>query len=223
MSEIHTKINLYQFRHGQTAKELDDTLICGRSNDMPLTDEGVLQSQELGKALLDAGIEPDFVYSSPAERARRTAFHCLQSMEFSPHFQIEDDLQELSQGSWEGKRRGRLIARAQARGIARDPENFRAPGGGESVHDVRLRSRRWLGYIADTYGNLDVPEVNIFAFGHGFHTRVQAGEVRGWTADRIATLKTPNASVSLFPFENGEWSVAYVGRSTESLAGSGVE
>ncbi len=62
---------IYLIRHGQTAKNREHTL-QGRSNS-PLNETGIQQAKEAAEYFRERGIRFDKVYSSPLQRALRTA------------------------------------------------------------------------------------------------------------------------------------------------------
>ena len=75
---------IYIIRHGQTAKNKENVL-QGRS-DTPLNETGIRQAQEAAEWFRAQGIRLDVVYSSPLQRAVRTAEIILegQSPQGSP-------------------------------------------------------------------------------------------------------------------------------------------
>ena len=64
---------VYFTRHGQTVWNVENK-ICG-ATDSPLTDLGHEQAIELGKKILEEGIQIDEILYSPLIRAKATALH----------------------------------------------------------------------------------------------------------------------------------------------------
>ena len=62
---------LYIVRHGQTAKNKQKVL-QGRS-DIALNEEGRAQAADAGRKLMELGVKPEIIYSSPLIRAVETA------------------------------------------------------------------------------------------------------------------------------------------------------
>ena len=85
---------VYLARHGDTAWTLTGQH-TGRT-DLPLIEQGESQARELGADL--AGLRIDRIFSSPLQRARRTAELAM------PHAAIEldDDLMEWDYGDYQG-------------------------------------------------------------------------------------------------------------------------
>ncbi|UUX95693.1 2,3-diphosphoglycerate-dependent phosphoglycerate mutase [Aquabacterium sp. J223] len=70
---------LVLIRHGESTWNLENRFTGW--TDVPLTDTGVLQAQQAGQLLKDAGIEFDVAYTSVLKRAIWTLWHCLDTMD----------------------------------------------------------------------------------------------------------------------------------------------
>lgn len=141
---------VFLVRHGETewSKSGQHT---GRT-DIPLTANGEALAGPLGKRL--AKVAFDRVFSSPLQRARRTA----ELAGFSP--ELDDELMEWNYGDYEGKKT------AEIRKTRPDWELFRdgAPGG-ESVEEMTARVDRVVTRLKSMTGTLAV-----FAHGHFLRT-----------------------------------------------------
>lgn len=76
--------------------------MIGRHQDLPLTKEGEEQAARLGKELVAAGLCPHIVFSSPLQRAWKTAELALRSGGMSVPISPHDALIELDYGAWSG-------------------------------------------------------------------------------------------------------------------------
>jgi broad specificity phosphatase PhoE len=202
-------LQVYIARHGQTDLNLRPEIISGRSTTVPLNEVGRQQSRELGSDYAAAGIVPSVVYSSPALRPLQTAAESLAVMGCALEPIIDHDLQEIEQGQAEGMLRTDFYDEAQREAIRQDPRNWH-PLGGESINDVLRKQLRFLGRAA-----VDLRENDgtiALVYGHGFATRVLAGDLLGWSVEEIREYPTPNCSVSLFECQQESWRVVYVGR-----------
>ncbi len=85
-------------RHGQ-AKNNTERILAGRSPGVPLTEEGVDQSEKAAKFLEEMNISA--IYSSPIERAKNTAE--IVGKHNSIDVKIDDRLIELDMGKFTGK------------------------------------------------------------------------------------------------------------------------
>lgn len=209
-------VELYSFRHGESQLNTTTEIICGRSNETPLTDLGIEQSFELGEALLARELHPDYVYASPAVRALDTARFTLLAMGVEKEPVICDDLQELDMGEWAGCIRVEKYTPEMVSIIEAAGKDF-APEGGESMRDAGQRKIRAITKMAEAHQDAD-ELVKIFVFGHGLVTRCVASEIEQWDRRRTFETVTPNTSESLFIYEEGNWHVSYVGQNANTLA-----
>lgn len=194
---------LYLIRHAESEMNTNPHIIGGRSNHTPLTELGVVQAKMLGKHLLEEGITPDSVYSSPAVRTLTTARYCLEAMGVNQLIFVDNDIQELGQGVSEGQPRDSIYTDQIMSDIMRLGKDFSLEGG-ESMNDVARRMSCW----AET--NIAFKGGRHFAFTHG-------GAIKYWASlildmPHLDTFKTiiDNASYSLFIHSDGRWKVAYL-------------
>ena len=120
-------MELYAARHGETAWNRENR-ICGRT-DLPLTELGRRQAEELARSLAGRGI--GLILTSPLLRARETAA-AAAAVTGAP-VRTDPRLAEQHFGSFEGRDRGEAAWQAAKRQLA-----CRCPGG-ESALDVAAR------------------------------------------------------------------------------------
>lgn len=84
--------NLLFMRHGKSSWELDVN-----DQDRPLAQRGIDDANLVGKRLLNEGLNLDFAFSSPANRALHTAMICLRNINHPLHnFQVAPQLYDFS-------------------------------------------------------------------------------------------------------------------------------
>ena len=176
----HTPPTVYLARHGETAwsKSGQHT---GRT-DIPLTPKGEADAAKIGARL--AGITFAHVFSSPLQRARRTA----ELAGFAPT--PEPDLLEWHYGECEGLKTAEIRTRRPGWDLFRDG----APGG-ESVADIQARIDGLLGRIKALSGN-------VLLFAHGHVLRVLAAR---WVHQPVPfgrALLLSTATVSVLGFDH---------------------
>lgn len=137
-------LDLYLIRHGESLMNSEHPeLINGRSNESPLSGLGKIQAGKLGMHLAGEEVHFDEVYSSPAVRtidtARLVCYYVNYPLE---KIIVCDELQEQSQGDWEGKSKKQLYTPAVLAAMNSDNWNFKAPNG-ESQKDVEERMLKW--------------------------------------------------------------------------------
>ncbi len=217
MIETNLNIELYIARHGQTAMNLDRSVIGGRNVQTELDDQGIQQAITLGENLGRIGLQPDLIFSSPAIRALQTAEYCLQAMGCELRPEVDERLHEMSQGSWEGRSRAEIYTEAQVAKILSAPETFRAPRGESMVH-VAARQLSFVEEMVHRAEEAEQQPLVALAFGHGLATLILAGTYLGWSVDTMRQdQRTPNASLSLFTYNQEDWQVAFIGKDAATL------
>ncbi|HKC18747.1 MAG TPA: histidine phosphatase family protein [Candidatus Dormibacteraeota bacterium] len=152
--QARLSFELYLARHGETEWSLS-----GRhtgSTDIPLTARGEDNARQVGHRL--RGIHFGAVYSSPMQRALRTA----QLAGFE-HPEITDLLQEFDYGEYEGLTTEQIRAKDPGWDLYRDG----CPGG-ESPTEVYARAERFIALVAK------LGEERALAFAHGHILRAVA-------------------------------------------------
>jgi probable phosphoglycerate mutase len=146
-------LEVYLARHGET-----EWSINGRhtgSTDLPLTAHGEQQAAALRDRL--AKLHFDAVYSSPLQRARRTA-----EIAGFPNPQVTPLLREVEYGAYEGLTTRTIHESSPGWELYRDG----CPGG-ERPAQIRARAVDFITLAADTQGR-------VLAFSHGHFLRAVA-------------------------------------------------
>lgn len=141
-------VRLILVRHGEAVANTDMRYLGSRDN--PLTERGMWQATQLGRAL--APLPLGAIYASPFRRTADTAA-AIAGAHGLP-VTSEPRLAEAAMGTWEGLRRGEIIARSPD-----DAERHRrweadpacAPPGGESLASVRTRVLECVGDLAERH------------------------------------------------------------------------
>ena len=125
---------LYFVRHGESRANVEK-VFTGQT-DVPLSDRGMRQAEELKERLLS--LRPDAFFSSDLLRAVQTVTPAAEALGLA--VRPEKDLREIDGGQWEGKPFG-TIARAYPEDYARWTENIGLARctGGESLEEVQTR------------------------------------------------------------------------------------
>jgi probable phosphoglycerate mutase len=146
-------MELYLMRHGETAWSLTGQH-TGRT-DLPLTVHGEAEARAL-HGLLN-GVAFDHVFTSPRQRARRTA-----ELSGYANAVVEPDLAEWDYGDYDGRRMDEIRAQRPAWDIYTDG----CPGG-ESAEQISARADRLITRWSLLSGR-------VAAFSHGHFGRVLA-------------------------------------------------
>jgi broad specificity phosphatase PhoE len=191
-------------RHGFSEAN-NQKLFAGHS-DFPLTEIGKMQAERCAEALKDEKI--DAVYASDLSRAFDTALPVARAhkLEVIPH----KGLREIFAGNWEGhsftwleKNYPDEYGRVWKTDIGRTK-----PDGGESVAELYGRVIATLREIAASNEGKTVCIAT-----HATPIRSVCTAAAGGNAEDMSKITwTPNASISLFEYENGSIKAVYTGR-----------
>jgi broad specificity phosphatase PhoE len=139
---------VYLIRHGETAWSLSGQHTG--LTDIPLTEHGERDAIRLGQKL--NGIKFDHVFTSPLQRARRTA----ELAGFGAVAQVDPELVEWNYGLCEGRTTGDILKERPDWQLFRDG----CPGG-ESVQEIGARADRVIARVRALDGN-----TLLFSSGH---------------------------------------------------------
>ncbi|KAA5547493.1 histidine phosphatase family protein [Adhaeribacter rhizoryzae] len=191
-------LNIYLLRHGQTAWNADGNRYCGRT-DLPLTETGLQQAQLAAEQLKN--IPFDAVYSSPLERAFRTA----QIASGRPDVKTDDRLIEADFGQWESKAKEVFIPENEQlwQNWCEDPANTRAGGTGESAQEIVTRVDDFFQDLRQQY-----PIGNVMVVAHNGVNRFYLAYKLGMPLKYYRRLVLDNSSITHFGLdETGEISL----------------
>jgi probable phosphoglycerate mutase len=173
---------VYLVRHGETAWSLSRRA-TGRA-DIPLTDRGERDAQELGTQL--QGLRFVQVLTSPLQRAQRTA--ALAG--FDDCAQPDPDLMEWDYGAYEGRRTAEIQAERPGWRLLKDgcPE-------GETLQAVSARAERVIDRIRVLGGD-------VLVFAHRDILRVLTARWLGLPAADAGYLYFTTASLSILGYHH---------------------
>ena len=187
-----TRSHIYLVRHGETEWSLSGRH-TGRT-DLPLTETGEAPARAAGRVL--AGHEFGVVFTSPRQRARRTA----ELAGFGDRAQVLDDLSEWDYGAYEGLLKPE-IERLHGGpwsiwedGAMKDDE-----GRGEVAADVQARARAVIERVRPAL----VAGKDALVFSHGHFLRSLAVTWLGVPIQSGERIALDTASLSILGFEHG--------------------
>lgn len=137
-------IEIYLLRHSNTI--WGETIISGRSSNLPLSTVGLTRALNLGEILLQQNFEIDNIFCSSSLRTRQTLDAIKSSgLWVNSPVEFSDDLQEVSQGEWEGCPREVVISKDVQVKIDKEGPKFMPPGGESQI----AAGERIANYIRD--------------------------------------------------------------------------
>lgn len=201
----------YFFRHGQSEANLQPHIVGGRSNHTPLTDTGREQAAHLGLYIAEHLPEPDFVHATPAVRTQQTARIALYAARIYRPLRIEDELQELDQGTAEGRLRSEVYTPETFARIDTDGLDFKHEGG-QSLRELGEQKIAWMNRAYQEFCAGSV----VYVFGHGMAIRSIVGNIFGWDHLQVFNAKTPNTCMTKVVGAPGAWRVPVFASNTHS-------
>ena len=192
-------LNVYLLRHGETQWNADGNKYCGRT-DIPLTQKGISQAELVHHQLKN--IDFDAVYSSPLQRALRTARIASGKNDVV----TDERLIEFSFGNWEGKTKEEFIPEAPAlwERWCNNPATTKAGGTGETANEVVERVDHFFEFILKKF-----PSGNVLVVGHNGINRFYLAFKLSMELKNYRRLVQENSSISMFSLDpkSGELSL----------------
>ena len=176
---------IFLIRHGE-----NDTMakrLAGRLPGVHLNEKGRLQALKIAAAL--AGKPIKAIYSSPLERTMQTAepLAKLKGLDV----QVNEGLNELDYGSWQGMRYMALKRKALWRYMQQEPSQVLFPGG-ESFREALLRVVMALDDISNSHGKKDL----VVCFTHADVIRLTVAYYLGMDMDHFQRLQVGVATIT---------------------------
>jgi len=172
-------------RHGKT--DWNDVRRFQGRTDVPLNEEGLSQARKVADRVSSWPV--DAVYSSPLQRALRTAEAVASRHGKEPV--VVEDLTEMNFGPWEGA--GIRTLRERDPGFMRewlkDPF-FHMPAGSETWDEVRGRVGRAIRMV------LDSAHKHVVIVSHGGITRVLLALLLNLDPHTVWNLRSSNCAIS---------------------------
>lgn len=183
-------LKIFLLRHGETAYNADNNRYCGRT-DIPLTEKGVKQAEEVKRQL--EGIEFTAVYSSPLQRASKTAKIASGKDPVKDERLIEADF-----GTWEAKTKEEFIAENESLWLdwMHNPAIYRAGGTGETGAEIVARVDDFFQSLQQTYS-----EGNIMVVAHNGINRLFMAHKLGMPLKNYRQLVQQNSSITCFTLD----------------------
>lgn len=193
-------------RHGEAVTNLDLSRISGRSNHAPLTDNGKHQARRLGEYLRKRNYAPDAIFSSGALRADTTAEFAVNAATYLLPINVDERLQEVSQGEFEGQLRDEVYSESAIKKHALDTLEGKLPGT-ESLADAHQRMFDFTQEATSHY-----PDGHLLVFSHGLAIRSLAGIISHYSKSQILATSTPNVSITSITMTDGVPTVHDIGK-----------
>ena len=176
-------------RHGQ-AKNNTERILAGRTPGVPLTEEGVDQSEKAAKFLEDMNISA--IYSSPIERAKNTAD--IVGKHNSIDVRIDDRLIELDMGKFTGMPYDEIFS-SHGNVFMKfyKGELEIAHNGVETFADVKKRVLGMVDHVIENH-----PDENVVLVTHMDPIKAMLSTIVSLSPENLFELIIANASLNIF-------------------------
>ena len=210
--------SLYFMRHAQSESNTTPHLIGGRHNSVPLTELGERQAIERGRAMKHQLIKPNIVAVSSALRAQQTARLALGEMKYHGKVYIDPNLQELSQGEFEGRVREEVWTAEREAEAALLGKDYALPGGesvaalGERMYAAarRLDGLAQQSEYARSYNHMYLPP-HALAVTHEMAIKALVALIEDRDQTWARKTRLPNASLTRITFTERSERVDFLG------------
>ena len=205
-------LSLYLLRHAETDYNAHAQFIGGRSNHISLSTKGEEQALKIGRTLKYSDIQFDKVFCSIASRTRQTLDLILSKAQITTTpIVYSEELQELSQGDWEGKLRSEIYTSERLAEINSNQWLFKAPNG-ESQKEVEERMLYFIeNNIVSQYS-----EGNFLIVGHGIAFKCLLRGILGISSQMAYKLLIDNVSLTKLRYDSEDgWHLDYLNRTSQ--------
>jgi probable phosphoglycerate mutase len=187
-------IEIFLLRHAETSYNANNQFIGGRSNYLNLSENGCKQAKEIGLQIGEKLGTFDIIQE------------CVHITD-NPIIYSEE-LQELSQGDWEGKLRSKIYTSEMLAEINSNQWLFKAPNG-ESQKEVE---ERMLYFIEQNIIN-QYSTGKFLIVGHGIAFKCLLRGILGTSTQMAYKLLMENASITKLRYDAEKgWYIDYINR-----------
>ncbi|NJO28598.1 MAG: histidine phosphatase family protein [Richelia sp. SL_2_1] len=194
----HQGIRLLLVRHGET--DWNQQNKYQGQTDIPLNENGKLQSQKVADFFKDVSI--DKVFSSSLLRAKQTAEIILQHHQ-NVNLELNDGFKEIIHGLWEGKVEAEIEQEFPG-GLQQwyeTPEQVKMPNG-ESLQQVWQRTIEVYESILDTAFTNKLNSILIVA--HGVINQILLCHILGLSAEYFWNFRQNNCCLNVIDYPKGK-------------------
>ncbi len=200
-------LDIYFIRHGQSelnARKKENHIVCGRSDHIALSHQGISESLILGRRFLMEGLRFDKIYSSIAVRAFNTArISCESSSQSIDDIVRCEELVEISRGRWEGLPSSQIYNPEIIQYLRSFSYRGKAPGG-ESQAEVEMRMVSWVEKELLPYSNHNL---KIAVFSHQFAIKCLLRSILDSSPKMTYKIILDNTSITRLKYDGEGWHV----------------
>lgn len=197
-------INLYLIRHAQTEYNRNHQYIGGRSSHLAINENGWEQARLLGQWMTEKNFPLHKLCCSTAKRAKET-LEGIQEAFSIEQVQYSAELEELSQGDWEGELRNEIYSKELLETINSNNYRFKAPNG-ESQEEVENRMYQFIEKEILPYDRK-----NIVLLTHGMAIKCLLRKILDSSPAMTYKIKIENTSITKLAYSKKKgWELHYL-------------
>jgi broad specificity phosphatase PhoE len=187
---------IYLVRHGETEWNKEGRS-QGCSNDIPLSEVGMIQANAIANRLKNESI--DLFFSSNLTRAVQTAKAI--AVHHNKEVIMYKEFMEISFGAWEGLRFDEIKEKyIDVYKIWRDTPHIAKVPGAESILEIKERSMTKLMEIINTE-----KDKNILIVSHGITIKVLIASIMGIDLSNLHKIRQDNTALNIFEYRNNNF------------------
>lgn len=185
---------IYLIRHGETEWNREQRT-QGRSNDIELAEEGIVQAKKLADRLKNEKI--DLFFSSGLKRAYKTA--SIVAEVHNNQVKILDEFGEINFGCFEGLKFSEIKEKyEEVLSVWRETPHLAKIPDGETIVELKERALNKLLEIIKDNG-----DKNILIVSHGITIKVLVAALMGIDLGNIHKIRQDNTGLNIFEYRNG--------------------
>ncbi|SKA83162.1 probable phosphoglycerate mutase [Caloramator quimbayensis] len=189
---------IYLIRHGETLWNREQRS-QGCSNDIPLSEEGLLQAKAIAKRLKKEKI--DLVYSSDLIRAYKTA--SIISKEHNRNVNKCREFREINLGDWEGLRFDEIKEKYNdIYNVWRKTPHLAIIPNAERVSDIIIRAIGKLNKIIE-----ENEDKNILIVSHGITIKVMIAHILGMELSNLHKIRQDNTALNIIEYNGDSYDI----------------
>ncbi|HEY9770827.1 MAG TPA: histidine phosphatase family protein [Coleofasciculaceae cyanobacterium] len=187
-------------RHGQSNYNAQK-IIQGRCDKSVLTDRGIADAQQVGKALSELKI--DAFYCSPLQRAKQTAETIYHSLTNPPALQPTEQLMEIDLRLWSEMKKEEVISKFadDYRSWKERPQDFKMIIEGREYYPVRSLYQQAQDFWRETI--IKHQDATILITAHNGINRCLIMSAIGIDIDRYHDIQQSNCCINILNFTGG--------------------
>lgn len=192
---------LILIRHGQSQYNLENRFTGWV--DVPLTEKGISEAGNAGKALKESGLSPSIAFTSSLQRAQKTLDIILEELDLKLPITKDEALNERHYGDLQGKNKAETAEEFGAEQVHIWRRSFDVPPpNGESL---KTTSERTLPYFKSNIMPELEKDQTVLVVAHGNSLRSIVMEIEKLSPEQILKTEIATGEAWVYEYAGGEF------------------